>query len=151
MTRPVPLRRNRAFVLLWTGQLVSTVGSAVSGLALPLLVLALTHSAGKAGLVGFAGALGPLVFTLPAGVLVDRWNRKLIMLTADAVNTCVLAAIAALVLTHTVTLLELIVCTFLSGSAAVFCGVSEGAALPQVVEHEQLQQAVAQNEARGHS
>jgi len=78
----VPLRRNRAFVLLSTGQLVTQVGSAVSGLALPLLVLAITHSPGKAGLVDSSGALGPLLFTLPAGVLVDRVNRKVIMVSS---------------------------------------------------------------------
>ena len=53
MTR-VPLRRNRDFVLLQVGQGLSTLGSTSTYVAYPLLVLALTHSAAKAGAVGFA-------------------------------------------------------------------------------------------------
>ena len=52
---PVPLRRNRDFMLLWSGQVVSALGSRVSSVAFPLLVLALTGSPSKAGIVGFAG------------------------------------------------------------------------------------------------
>lgn len=48
------LWRNRDFQLLWSGQLVSTIGSQVSLLAFPLLVLAITHSPAQAGLVGAA-------------------------------------------------------------------------------------------------
>jgi hypothetical protein len=50
----VPLRRNRDFILLQAGQALSTIGSEASGVAYTLLVLALTHSPAKAGLVGFA-------------------------------------------------------------------------------------------------
>jgi hypothetical protein len=47
---PIPLWRSRDFLLLWTGQVVSTVGTRVSGLAYPLIVLAITGSAAQAGL-----------------------------------------------------------------------------------------------------
>jgi hypothetical protein len=50
------LWRNRDYMLLWSGQLVSSVGGQVSQLAFPLLILALTHSPAQAGL---AGPLGP--------------------------------------------------------------------------------------------
>lgn len=52
-----PLHRNRDFMLLWCGQVASAVGSAVSSVAFPLLVLAMTHSPAQAGFVGFAGTL----------------------------------------------------------------------------------------------
>ena len=55
LTPPLPLRRNRDFVLLLTGRLLSTLGSQVTAIAYPLLVLAVTHSPAKAGIVGFAG------------------------------------------------------------------------------------------------
>ncbi len=72
----IPLRRNRDFILLWSGQVVSTLGSEVSGLAFPLLVLSLTGSPARAGIVGFARGLPYLLVYLPAGAPVDRWNRK---------------------------------------------------------------------------
>lgn len=62
----VPLWRNRDYLLLWTGQTISNVGSSVSALAFPLLVLLVTHSAAQAGLVGALNAL-PRVFFYPAG------------------------------------------------------------------------------------
>jgi hypothetical protein len=60
----VPLRRNREFVLLQIGQLLSNVGTQSTAIAYPLLVLAVTDSPAKAGLVSFArmlplGALRP--------------------------------------------------------------------------------------------
>ena len=51
---PVPLRKNRDFVLLQSGQVLSTIGSESTAIAYPLLVLAITHSPAKAGIVGFA-------------------------------------------------------------------------------------------------
>ena len=71
----VPLRQNRDFVLLQTGQLLSGIGTQSGLIAYPLLVLALTGSAAKAGVVGFTRALSSTLLALPAGVLADRWNR----------------------------------------------------------------------------
>ena len=79
-----PLWRTRDFMLLWSGQVVSTLGSRISALAFPLLVLAISGSPAQAGLVGFAQGLPFLVWYLPAGALVDRWSRKRVMLAADA-------------------------------------------------------------------
>ncbi|HUC59882.1 MAG TPA: MFS transporter, partial [Streptosporangiaceae bacterium] len=88
-----PLRRNRDFLLLWTGQVVSTVGMRVSALAYPLLVLYLTGSPLLAGLVASAQTVPFLLLYLPAGVLVDRWNRKRVMLTADGSRAVLLGSI----------------------------------------------------------
>jgi MFS family permease len=72
----VPLRRNREFMLLWSGQTLSTLGTQVSSVAYPLLVLALTGSAAKAGIVGFATNLPCGLCALPAGALADRLNQR---------------------------------------------------------------------------
>src|ERR1041385_2717024 len=98
---PVALRRNRDFMLLWSGQAVSELGSRAAWLAYPLLVLALTHSPAKAGIVTFANRFPFFLFSLPAGALVDRWNRKRIMLTCDAGRFAGAASIAtALLIGH---------------------------------------------------
>jgi MFS family permease len=143
-----PLRRNRDFILLWTGQLVSTVGSEVSALAFPLLVLALTHSPAKAGIVGFAQTLPNLFLYLPAGALVDRWDRKRIMLVSDAIRAVALGSIAVALAAHSLSFAQIIGVAFLEGCFSVFFRVAESAALPQVVPKEQLPDAIAQNQAR---
>src|SRR4051812_48804057 len=96
---PPPLRRNRDFRLLWIGQTLSELGGAVAGFALPLVVLAVTGSAFAAGVVMTTRTVVTLVLRLPAGALVDRWNRRAVMVIADAgralaAATVVVAAVA---------------------------------------------------------
>ena len=150
MTSAAPplLRKNRDFILLWSGQVVSTVGSEVSQLAYPLLVLALTHSARDAGIVGFARALPFLLLYLPAGAYVDRWDRRRVMLAADAGRALALGSVAIWLALGRPPLVWLAVTSFVEGSLFVFFQLSEGAALPQIVAKEQLPQAIAQNQAR---
>src|SRR6266705_4263150 len=81
--RPVALWRNRDYVLLWSGQMISSVGTRVSMLAFPLLVLAITHSPAQAGLIAALRGLPYALFVLPAGALIDRWNRKHVMILCD--------------------------------------------------------------------
>src|SRR5258707_12553491 len=83
---PLAVFRNRAFTLMWSGQLVSTVGSALSSLAASILVFRLTHSALSVGLMLMATAAPSLVVGLVAGVFVDRFDRRRIMLTADGLR-----------------------------------------------------------------
>ena len=71
-----PLWRNFDFLLLWSGQTISVLGTNISALALPLLVLALTHSPVQAGLLVAVRQLPYLLVSLPAGALIDRWERN---------------------------------------------------------------------------
>lgn len=103
-----PLWRNFDFLLLWSGQTVSTLGTNISGLALPLLVLALTHSPALAGLVTAVRQLPYLLVSLPAGALVDRWNRKKAMIYCDLVRWLALGSVPlAFVLGHLTLILSL--------------------------------------------
>jgi len=145
---PAPLRRNRDFVLLWSGQVVSTVGTRVSSLAFPLLVLGLTGSPAQAGIVGFAQTLPYLVLYLPAGALVDRWDRKRIMLAADAGRAVALGSVAVVLVVAEPSMAQLIVVALVEGSLFVLFDLCESAALPQIVPQEQLPAAIAQNQAR---
>ncbi|MDG4769944.1 MFS transporter [Solwaraspora sp. WMMD792] len=145
---PVPLWRNRDFLLLWSGQVVSTLGTRISGLAYPLLVLAVTGSPAQAGLVAAAQATPFLIWFLPAGALVDRWPRKRIMLAADAGRAVALASVAVAVALGRITIGHLIVVAFVEGTLYVFFLLAETAALPHVVPKPQLPTAIAQNQAR---
>jgi MFS family permease len=144
----IPLWRNRDFLLLWTGQVVSTLGTRISGLAYPLVVLALTGSAAQAGLVAAAQAAPFLVWFLPAGALVDHWPRKRVMLAADAGRAVALASVAVAVVLGRITVGHLVVVAFVEGTLYVFFLLAETAALPHVVPRPQLPAAVAQNQAR---
>src|SRR6266702_6557096 len=78
------LWRNRNFLLLWSGQLISLVGTGVSHLAFPLLTLALSGSPAQAGFVAFLNQVPYFLLSLPAGALVDRWDRRRVMLVCQA-------------------------------------------------------------------
>lgn len=137
------LWRNRDFLLLWNGQTISTLGTNISTLALPLLVLALTHSPAQAGLLTATRLLPYLLFSLPAGALLDRWNRKSVMIGCDLVRWLALGSVPlAFALGH-LTLIHLYLVAFVEGTAYVFFSLAQIAALPQVVSSAHLPQAYA--------
>ena len=143
--RSPSLWRNRDYMLLWSGQLVSNIGTQVSQLAFPLLVLAFTHSPAQAGLAGALRSLPYLLFSLPAGALVDRWDRKRVMIVCDTGRALALASIPLALALNRLTFLQVLVVTALEGTFFVFFSLAEAACLPRVVLKEQLPAAVAQN------
>jgi MFS family permease len=145
---PVPLWRNRDFMVLWGGQVISTVGTRVTTIAFPLLVLAMTHSAAKAGVVGFAQTLPFLLLYLPAGAVIDRWDRKRTMIVCDAGRAVALGSIAVTVALGWLSMVQVVVAALIEGSLFVLFDLAEGAALPQLVTKEQVPAAVAQNQAK---
>jgi hypothetical protein len=137
---------NRDYMLLWGGQALSDIGGAISGLAFPLLVLAVTHSPAQAGFVAAFRAVPAPLFNLFAGVIVDRWNRKQVMLICDIGRALSLASIPiAFALGH-LTIWQLYITAFLEGTLMIVFELAKTAATPQVVTHEQLSTAVAQDE-----
>src|SRR5436190_24291081 len=80
---PTPLSKNKSFILLWTGAGISILGSRISAIAYGLVVLWATKSPTLTSLVTFAALLPFLVTQLPAGALVDRWNRRTVMIGCD--------------------------------------------------------------------
>jgi len=151
MATPVPLWRNRDFTLLWSSQVISTVGTRVTSVAYPLLVLLLTGSPALAGVVGFAQTLPFLLLYLPGGAWVDRWDRRRTMVACEIGRTVALGSIAVTAViggVHAVTIAQLAAVAFVEGSLFVLFDLSEGAALPRLVPAGQLPTAVAWNQAR---
>jgi hypothetical protein len=144
----VPLRRNRDFVLLEAGRLLSSGGSQATSIAYPLLVLAVTHSPAKAGVVSFARLVPSALFALPAGVAADRWNRKWMMIAADAVRALAIASLAAAVLLDSLPFALVAVVAFVEGSGSVFFSAGATGALRSVVPARQLPAAVGVQGAR---
>ena len=145
------LWRNRDFNFLWIGQTLSDLGGRVSGIAFPLLVLALTGSPAKAGLVGAAGALPLFVLTLPAGALVDRWDRKRVMVTVDAARCVALGSVVVALHLHSLSFAQILVVAAIDGTGFVFFGVAERSALPSVVRDAHLERALAANQGRDYA
>jgi MFS family permease len=91
------LRRNRDFQLLLTGSSVSMLGSRLTAIGLPLLVLALTGSAFVAGWAGFAVAAPSILVFLPAGALADRWHPRRAMMACEVGRGAAIAVVVVLV------------------------------------------------------
>lgn len=144
--RLLRLFRQRDYLLLWAGQAVSATGSSITDLAFPLLVLALTHSAAAAGAIAALRALPALLFMLPGGALVDRWDRRRTMLYCDAGRAVSLAALALAIAAGRLSLGLIGVVAFVEGVLGVLFGLAEAACLPRVVPAELLADAVAQSE-----
>src|SRR5690242_7882314 len=89
------LTRNRAFNIFWAGQTLSSLGDAVAIIALPLLILQATGSVVQMGLVTGMGGVGQLVAGLFSGVLVDRADRRRLMIVCDVARMLLLASIPA--------------------------------------------------------
>src|SRR3954465_5501808 len=117
---PLGALREREFRLYFTGQLVSLLGDAVTPFALAWAVLDLTGSARDLGFVIAANTAPLVIFLLVGGVFADRLPRRAVMLTADVVRLAVQAATAALLLSHTAQIWELIVLQAVAGAATAF-------------------------------
>jgi predicted MFS family arabinose efflux permease len=149
VARPASLWRNRDYLLLWSGQAISSAGTEATNVALPLLILALTHSPAQAGLAAALRSLGYLVLGLPAGALVDRWNRKRTMLVCDAARALALGSIPLALALGRLSMAQIYLVALVEGTLSVFFGLAESAALPRVVARSQLPAATAQNEVTG--
>ena len=141
------LRQNRDYWRLWSGQVVSSIGSQVSSLALPLFILALTHSPAQAGLLAALRGVPYFLLALPAGALVDRWDPRRVMLACDTGRALALASIPLALALGQLALWQLFAVTFIEGTLFVFFQQAESNCLVRVVSKEQLGAAVAQNEA----
>jgi MFS family permease len=124
------------------------LGSRVTTLAYPFLILSLGHSPAAAGAVGFVATLPYLLFQLPAGVWVDRVDRKRLMIGCDLVRGSALGVLALTIALGRPPLWEVGVIAFLEGTMFVVFNAAEHSAIPNVVPAEQLTSAFSLNEAR---
>ncbi len=132
--------RKRDFSLLWVAQLVSTIGSSLTDLAAGILVYRVTGSALSVGLMLMATAVPSLVVGLLAGVVVDRYDRKKIMIATDLIRAALVASIPFLI-SYDVAFLYLIV--LIASGVKQFFDPAEQSVLPDVASEEELAAANA--------
>jgi MFS family permease len=142
-----PLWRNRDYLLLQGGQIVSYIGNQQQFMALPLLVLLLTGSAVQAGIAVGLNTGAIIVVSPIAGALVDRWNRKATMLICDAGRALATFTIPLAFWLHLLTMPQIYIVVAIAGIFGTIFSVANTAALPNVVSQEQLPAALAQSQS----
>jgi MFS family permease len=143
-----PLHRHRDFALLWTGQGTSALGSQLSQVAYPLLVLALGHSAADAGIVGFARNVPIFLLSLPAGALADRVERRRLMRVVSLAGAAGLAVIPIGLAAGWMPVWLIALVAWIDGSVFTLSYVTERGLLRRLVPPAQLRAAITRNESR---
>ncbi len=131
--------RKRDFSLMWTAQLVSTIGSSLTDLAAAILVFRVTNSALSVGLTLLVTALPTLFVGLFAGVFVDRFNRKRILLASDLLRGLLVLSIPFVV--NQFGLIGLYVVIFLAATVKQFFDPAWESVLPEIATEEELASA----------
>jgi MFS family permease len=133
------LWRHPDFLKMWTGQTISEFGSSISQLALPIIAVRLLDaSAFAVAALGTVEFLPFLLFTLPAGVWVDRLPRRAVLITGDLGRALLLATVPLAYFADALTLVQLYVVGFLIGVLTVFFDVAYQSYLPSLVERDHL-------------
>jgi MFS family permease len=144
------LKRNRDFRLLLRGSSASMLGSRVSAIAYPLLVLAMTGSPVVAGCVGFAIIAPSILVYLPAGALVDRWDPRRAMLGSEIGRGAATATIVLVLALGRLTVVDLVVLGAMEQILEDFSSLAERRLVRSLVERSQATSALARSEARTH-
>jgi len=135
--------RKRDFSLMWTAQLVSTIGEALTDLAAAILIFRITQSAFAVGAVLMVTAIPTLVFGLFAGVFVDRYDKKRILLLSNLLRGFIVLGIplAFQVLDESAAVVALYALVFVSATVRQFFDPAWEAVLPEIASEEELTQA----------
>ncbi len=137
---PFAIFRNSNFSYLWSGQLISTIGDALTSLAAGIFVYQITGSVLSVGLMLMASAAPTLVFGLVAGVVVDRFDRKMIMIVTCLIRAVLIALIPIVVSTGD-DLVWLYVLVLASASVQQFFDPANDSVLPEIASDEELSAA----------
>jgi MFS family permease len=130
---------NRRFLQLWIAQIISSFGDALTNLTLLILINKLTGSTAAIATLSVVVAVPSIVFGLFAGVYVDKFNRKTIMIASDLIRGCL---ILGLLLVHNKDqLLLMYVLSFLQAAVGTFFNPARGAVVQQLLKPDQYMAA----------
>src|SRR3954471_17169041 len=131
--------RHPNYLKLWTAATVSLFGTQVSQIAIPFIAaVVLKASAGEGGLLTTIEFLPFLLFTLPAGVWVDRFPKRRILVIGDLGRALMLASIPIASVLGVLTIWQLYVVGFVNGLMTVFFDVADQSYLPTILDREEL-------------
>ncbi len=147
------IRSSRNFRLLFSATAISNLGDGVSALAFPWLATLITRDPALIALVAFASKLPWMLFSIPAGILADRHDRRRLMVQADALRLLLTAGVVAVILSlpglpatgaETVYILLLSTFAFALGAAEVVRDNAAQTFLPAIVDKKDLETANGQ-------
>lgn len=135
-----------AFRNLWVGQLISQFGDMLYGLVFMWMVLEATNDAGAVGIVLAFGAAPYVLFSLYAGVLADRLDRRMLLIASDVASAAlVLIFLAAILRDPAPAFWFICLISFLLATANVIAAPARAAITPRLVPEERLQEALSLN------
>ncbi|WP_427920698.1 MFS transporter [Streptomyces sp. cg40] len=133
-----PLRRNSGFRNFWLSRAVSGLGSAVTTVALPVLVFQQSRSPLLVSLVAAAGTLPYLAFGLIAGAVADRVDRRTLMIVSDCLSALCLGSVPLAQALHALTVGHVIAVAFLSSTLSLFFDAGGYGFVPALVGKDRL-------------
>ncbi|MGH6655951.1 MAG: MFS transporter [Actinocrinis sp.] len=148
MLEAAPLWRNRDYAGWWISSLVSSLGSAMSQLAYPLLMLYTTGSVARAGVVGACLNIGGLSTTLVGGALADRYSRRRLAVGADIVQAVAVTTVVVAVANGYVNVVHIGAVALVQGMCNGVGGAAMTPVLKRIVPEEQFPALSASKQGR---
>lgn len=148
MKRDVSLLRNWRFQVLWVGAAAAFTGVQIVTIAYPLLILSITGSAGLAGAFSAVQLCAVLLLGIPAGGIVDRYDRRRVLIIGEAVRVLAAASVAVAVAMHDINYVHLLAVAAVTGAIQPFTGSARMLATRAIVPAGQLSQALSQEQVR---
>ncbi|CAI9386232.1 MFS transporter [Microbacterium sp. T2.11-28] len=139
--KPARDRLGADFGKLWTAAAFSNLADGLGRTAVPLAATTLTRDPLMISVIGALAFVPWLVFGLPAGMIVDRFDRRIIMAVANAIRGAVAVWLATLAVTGTLSLWSLFVATLVFGLGETLFDNATNAVIPGVVRRDQLDRA----------
>jgi MFS family permease len=143
LSQRFPALASRDYVLFLAGQLVSVIGTWMQSTALPYLSYRISGRPLDLGLIGFANTLPTLLFALPAGVFVERWDKRRAVIILQAIMSVQAFGLAVLAFTGLIQIWHIVVLAFLFGAAIAIEVTARQAMLIELAGREALPSAIA--------
>lgn len=138
-----PALGSRDYVLFIIGQFISVIGTWMQATALPYLAYRISGRPLDLGLIGFSTTLPTLLFALPAGVLVERWDKRTVVIIMQSVMSVQAFGLAFLTFTHQLQVWHIVLLAFIYGSAVAVEVTARQAMLIELAGKDALPSAIA--------
>ena len=138
-----PALSSRDFVIFVIGQLISVIGTWAQATALPYLAYRISGRPLDLGLIGFSNTLPTLLFALPAGVLVERWDKRKTVIIFQSIMSLQAFGLAYLAFTGNIQIWHIVALAFFFGSAVSIEVTARQSMLIELAGRESLPSAIA--------
>ncbi len=143
ITNRFPALGSRDFAIFLSGQFLSVIGTWAQATALPYLAYRISGRPLDLGLIGFSTTLPTLLFALPAGVLIERWDKRKTVIILQAVMSVQAFGLAFLAITGKIQIWHIAILAFVYGSAVAVEVTARQAMLIELAGREALPNAIA--------